>query len=121
MQQQLASVAAGSFLLGAVLFYKIGTWRGRPVSKAELEREQSRDTHDDAVERNPLVDVGDTVTVGVKGVPLASLRGRTGRLQEGGLRHLRRRLPDGNDRGDRLTVTITSFGSNHTSAEAVVT
>jgi hypothetical protein len=49
----LAGVGVGSFLLGAVVFCSIGKWRGRSVKKAdleaEIEREQLREAHSEAV------------------------------------------------------------------------
>ena len=120
MQHLLIGAGAGSFLLGAVLFYKIGKWRGRSVSKAELEREQSRDAHEDAVEREPPVDIGDTVTVGVKEFRSHHSGTEQAVCKKEGFVIFVDDYPSGTDVGDSLDVTITSFGSNRTSAEAVV-
>ena len=123
MQQLLASVATGSFLVGAILFYKIGKWRGRSISrdrlKSQIEREQSQDAHNDAVEREPPVDIGDTVTVGVKEFRSHHSGDRQAVCKKEGFVIFVEDYPRGTEIGDRLDVTITSFGSNHTSAEAV--
>ncbi|WP_436901121.1 TRAM domain-containing protein [Halovenus halobia] len=119
MQQLLAGVAAGSFLVGAVIFYKIGKYRGRSVSTAELEREQSRDAHDDAVEREPPVDIGDTVTVGVTEFRSHHSGDRQAVCKKEGFVIFVDEFSQGTEVGDSLDVTITSFGSNRTSAEAV--
>lgn len=121
MQQLLAGVAAGSFFLGAILFYKIGTWRGRSVSKSELEREQSKEAHNDAVEREPPVDIGDEVTVAVKEFRSHHSGDRQAVCKKEGFVIFVDDFPARTDVGDSLDVTITSFGSNRTSAEAVPT
>lgn len=112
MQQLIAGVAAGSFLVGAVTFYKIGKCRGRSISKdkleAQIERKQSQDAHNDAVEREPPVDIGDDVTVGVKEVRSHHSGDRQAVCKKQGFVIFVENFPQGTEVGDSLDVSPRS-------------
>jgi predicted RNA-binding protein with TRAM domain len=112
VQQLIAGVAAGSFLVGAVTFYKIGKCRGRSISKdkleAQIERKQSQDAHNDAVEREPPVDIGDDVTVGVKEVRSHHSGDRQAVCKKQGFVIFVENFPQGTEVGDSLDVSPRS-------------
>lgn len=123
MQNLLLGVGIGAFLLGGAIFYKIGKWRGHSVEKSELkaqiEREESRDAHNEAVEREPPVEIGESVTAGVKEFRSHHSGSEQAVCKVEGFVIFVEGCPPGTEVGDRIDVKITSFGSNRTSAEAV--
>lgn len=123
MDQLLLAVGVGSFLLGAIVFYRIGKWRGHAVEKsvlkAELEREESWDAHTDAVKREPPVDIGDSVTVGIKEFRSHHSGSNQAVCKKQGFVIFVEDCPPDSEVGDRIAVKVTSFGTDNTSAEAV--
>ena len=123
MQNLLLGVGIGSFLLGGAIFYKIGKWRGHSIEKAELktriEREKSKSAHDEAVEREPPVEIGDSVTAGVKEFRSHHSGSDQAVCKVEGFVVFVDDCPPGTEVGDRIDLQITSFGANRTSAEAV--
>ncbi|MXR51198.1 hypothetical protein GRX03_06220 [Halovenus sp. WSH3] len=123
MQTIVLAVGVGSFLSGAVLFYTIGKRRGHAVEKSELkseiEREQSREAHAAAVDREPPVEIGDSVTVGITEFRSHHSGGKQAVCKKEGFVIFVEDCPPDSAVGDRIDATITSFGTNRTSAEAV--
>lgn len=123
MQNLLMSVGIGSFLIGGVIFYKIGKWRGHAIEKSELktqiERAESMDAHDEAVEREPPVEIGESVTAGVTEFRSHHSGTEQAVCKVEGFVIFVEDCPPGTEVGDRIDLKITSFGANRTSAEAV--
>lgn len=116
-------VGSGAFLLGAIIFYSLGKWRGKAISKgklkAELDKEQSLSAHEDAVERAPPVTIGDTVTVGIKEFQSHHSGKERAVCKKEGFVIFVEECPASASVGDRIDAKITSYGKNKTSAEAV--
>lgn len=123
MIETYGAVAVASFLLGGVLFYKLGTWRGvrkgKQRQRAHLEREQSAKAHQKAIEREPPVEIGETVTVGVKELKQHHTGADVAVTKQEGFVIFVENCPENLEVGDRIDAKITSFGTNETSAEAV--
>ncbi|MFT4946807.1 MAG: putative RNA-binding protein with TRAM domain, partial [Natronomonas sp.] len=100
-----------------------GKWRGHSIEKSELEsqieREQSQDAHNEAVEREPPVDIGESVTTGVTEFRSHHSGREQAVCKVEGFVIFVEGCPPGTEVGDRITAKITSFGANRTSAEAV--
>lgn len=123
MIETYGAVAAASFFLGGVFFYKLGTWRvrrkGKQRQKARLQREQSAQAHQEARERDPPVQIGETVTVGIKEFQQHHSGANVAVTKQEGFVIFVENCPEGVEVGDRIDAKITSFGKNETSAEAV--
>lgn len=125
--------------VGAYGLYKVGTFVGarrarkrgetefkdevkaelREEAKRELQEEQSREVHREAVNRAPPVDIGETVTVGIKEFKNHYSGKHTAVCKKEGFVIFVEDCPDSVEVGDRITAQIVSFGRGQTSAEAV--
>lgn len=87
-------------------------------AQEEFEREQSKLAHERAVSREPPVERGDTVSVGVKELRNHHSGKETAVCKKEGFVIFVETGPNHIGVGDVIVVRITSFGRNKSSAEA---
>lgn len=114
---ELALAAAGAVLVGVVAGYA-GYRKGHHDGKKQAERDASRAAHDDATDREPPVDVGDHVSLGVKEFKQHHSGSRVAVCKKAGFVVFVEDVPDGVDVGDVVDAEIVSFGPDRNSAEA---
>lgn len=125
------ALAYGLYKLGTVVGARRARARGvtefkeavkddlREEAKQELEEELSREAHQEAVNRAPPVDIGETVTAGVKEFKSHYSGKQTAVCKKEGFVIFVEDCPESVEVGDRISARIVSFGRGQTSAEAV--
>lgn len=125
------AVAYGLYKIGTLIGARRARARGatefkesvkaelREEAKAELDEERSRRAHQKAVNREPPVDIGETVTVGIKEFKSHYSGKQTAVCKKEGFVIFVEDCPESVDVGDRISARIVSFGRGQTSAEAV--
>lgn len=109
-------VAAGVALAALVVF--VAYRKGKADGIQQAQRTASREAHDDATEREPPVDVGDRVTLGIKEFNVHHSGERVAVCKQEGFVVFVDGVPDSADVGDVIDAEVVSFGPDRTSAEA---
>jgi predicted RNA-binding protein with TRAM domain len=137
--------AAGAIIAGIIALFKLGESRGKQKGKKkkeeelsqevkeelkeqmreeaeeEFEKEKSQEAHRRAMGRNPPVDLGDSVTLGIKEFESHHSGKNIAVCKKEGFVIFVEGCPNKLDVGDTINAEITSYGRNKTSAEAKYT
>ncbi|WP_435114968.1 hypothetical protein [Halolamina sp. C58] len=92
--------------------------KGRADGIERAQRDQSRQAHDAATEREPPVDVGDRVSLGIKEFNSHHSGERVAVCKKEGFVIFVDDVPDGAAVGDVIDAEIVDFGRDRNSAEA---
>lgn len=87
-------------------------------AKREFEEEQSWEAHQEAMKRNPPVDIGDRVELGVEELKKHHSGNYTAVCRKEGFFIFVNGVPQSIDNGDVISAKITSFGEKGNSAQA---
>lgn len=98
--------------------YRKGRTDGIRAGRVAAEREASKRAHDAATDREPPVDVGDRVSLGVKEFKEHHSGNRVAVCKTEGFVVFVENVPDRVDVGDVIDGEIVSFGRDKNSAEA---
>ncbi|GAB7092962.1 hypothetical protein JCM30237_01140 [Halolamina litorea] len=101
--------------------YRKGKADGVVVGKQRAERQESREAHEDAMEREPPVSVGDSVSLGVKEFKSHHSGERVAVCKQEGFVIFVEGVPESVDVGDVIDAEIVDFGHERNSAEAQYT
>jgi predicted RNA-binding protein with TRAM domain len=105
----------------ALVGYRKGKTNGIRTGKELGQRQASRAAHEDATEREPPVDIGDSVSLGVTEFKAHHTGSQVAVCKKQGFVIFVEGVPDGVDVGDVLEAEVTSFGRGRSSAEATYT
>lgn len=109
-------VAAGVAVAVLVVY---GIYRkGRADGIEHAQRTASRAAHEDATERDPPVDVGDHVSLGIKEFKTHHSGTQVAVCKQEGFVIFVEGVPDGAETGDVIDAKTVSYGRDRTSAEA---
>lgn len=92
--------------------------KGKADGIQHAQREQSRQAHEDATEREPPVDIGDRVSLGIKEFKAHHSGDHVAVCKKEGFVIFVDGVPDGADVGDVIDAEIVAFGNGRNSAEA---
>jgi len=110
------AVAAGVALAALVVY--VAYRKGKADGIQQAQRAASREAHEDATDREPPVDVGDRVTLGIKEFNAHHSGERVAVCKQEGFVVFVDGVPDGADVGDVIDAEVVSFGPDRNSAEA---
>lgn len=111
---QLLAGAAVAVVAAIYVSYRIGIAKG--VKRGQ--RAESREAHNQATEREPPVDIGDSVSLAVKEFRSHHSGERAAVCKKQGFVIFVDGVPDGVDVGDVIDAEIVAFGPDRNSAEA---
>lgn len=111
---QLLAGAVVGVVLAVYLSYRIGIAKG----VKEGQRAESHEAHEQATEREPPVDIGDSVSLAVKEFREHHSGDRAAVCKKEGFVIFVDGVPEGVDVGDVIDAEIVDFGRDRNSAEA---
>ncbi|MFW5934568.1 MAG: hypothetical protein ACOCQL_01815 [Halolamina sp.] len=109
-------VVAGVALAALVVY--VAYRKGRADGIEQAQRAASQEAHQDATDREPPIDVGDRVTLGIKEFNAHHSGERIAVCKQEGFVVFVDGVPDGADVGDVIDAEVVSFGRDRNSAEA---
>ena len=112
-----AAVAALALVV-AYVSYRKGRADGIDIGRERAQRESSREAHDQAVDREPPVSIGDGVSLGIKEFKTHHSGDRVAVCKTEGFVVFVEGVPGHVDAGDVIDATVVSFGPDRNSAEA---
>ncbi len=110
-------VAAGGVAVAVVAVYAAYR-KGRADGVAAAQREQSQQAHEDATEREPPVEVGDSVSLGIKEFKAHHSGDRVAVCKKEGFVIFVDDVPESAEVGAVIDAEVVSFGEDRTSAQA---
>ncbi|QKY19830.1 hypothetical protein B4589_005330 [Halolamina sp. CBA1230] len=110
-------LVAGGVAVAAIAVYA-AYQKGKADGVAKAQREQSQQAHEEATEREPPVDVGDRVSVGIKEFKTHHSGEEVAVCKKQGFVIFVNDVPDSADVGDVIDAEVVSFGEERTSAQA---
>ncbi|GAB7012501.1 hypothetical protein JCM18549_07720 [Halolamina salina] len=110
-------LVAGGVAVAVIALYA-AYQKGRADGIERAQREQSRQAHEAATEREPPVDVGDRVSLAVKEFESHHSGERVAVCKKAGFVIFVDGVPDSADVGDVIDAEIVDFGRDRNSAEA---
>ena len=111
------TVAAGAVAVAVIAVY-VAYRKGRADGIEQAQREQSRQAHDAATEREPPVDVGDRVSLGIKEFESHHSGEQVAVCKKEGFVIFVDGVPESAGVGDVIDAEIVGFGRDRNSAEA---
>lgn len=112
----LQVLAAAAVVVALVVY---GSYRkGKADGIQQTQRAASHEAHEQATEREPPVDIGDSVSLAVKEFRAHHSGERAAVCKKEGFVIFVDGVPDGVDVGDVIDAEIVDFGRNRNSAEA---
>lgn len=93
-------------------------YRLEEKAKREVDEEQSWEAHKEAMERDPPVDIGDEVQLGVEDLEHHHSGKITAVCRKGGFYVFVNKVPQDVEEGDVIRGKITSYGSDRNTAQA---
>jgi len=109
-------VAAGVVLAGLVVY--VAYRKGKADGIQQAQRAASREAHENATDREPPVDIGDRVTLGIKEFNAHHSGDRVAVCKQEGFVIFVDGVPERANVGDVIDAEIVSFGPDRNSAEA---
>ncbi|KDE58461.1 RNA-binding protein, contains TRAM domain protein [Halostagnicola sp. A56] len=107
-----------SLALGVIVVLVVGSWLIKRFRGPSSDRQDSLESHKEAQEREPPVDIGDERTVGVEEFTEHHSGERQAVTKVEGFVVFVEDLPSDVDVADAIEIKITSFNRGHTSATA---
>ena len=108
---------AAAVALAVVAVY-VAYRKGLADGIEHAQREQSQQAHEDATEREPPVDIGDHVSLGIKEFKAHHSGDRVAVCKKEGFVIFVDDVPESAEVGDVVDAEIVSFGEDRTSAQA---
>lgn len=115
------TLVAGGLTVTAVAAAYAGYRKGKADGIETAQRQESRDAHEDATEREPPVDIGDSVSLGVTEFKAHHTGSQVAVCKKQGFVIFVEGVPDGVEVGDVIEAEVTSFGRERNSADATYT
>lgn len=119
------TLVAGSLIVAAFaagyIGYRKGKTDGIKTGKELAQRQKSRAAHEEATKREPPVNIGDSVSLGVREFKTHHSGSKVAVCKKEGFVIFVEDVPDSVEVGDVVEAEVTSFGRGRNSAEATYT
>jgi predicted RNA-binding protein with TRAM domain len=117
MVSSTSMIAAAGVAVAAVAVYA-AYQKGKADGAAKAQREQSQQAHEEATDREPPVEVGDSVSLGIKEFKSHHSGDQVAVCKKEGFVIFVDDAPESAEVGDVIDAEVVSFGEDRTSAQA---